>query len=63
MHLHIKEVQRRISKRTRVRRTNRTRRKVNKSQNMRVQVPRHQKERRRRQSVYNVTRGSILRVL
>jgi hypothetical protein len=49
--------------RTRVRRTKRTRRKVNKSPQMRVQVPRHQKEIRRRQSVPIVTGGSILRVL
>jgi hypothetical protein len=61
--LHLKGVQRRISKRTRVRRTKRIRRKVNKIPHMRVQVPRNQRERRRRPSVPIVTGGSILRVL
>jgi len=44
----VKEVQGRISRRTRVRRTKITRRKVEKIPKMRFQVPRNQKERMRR---------------
>jgi hypothetical protein len=63
MRLQVKEVQIRIRRIKMVRRTKRTRRKVNEIPQMRVLFPRNQIERRIIPSVPNVTGGSIWRVI